>query len=129
MAWRAAQIGMYVLDKTVCVGAISNTSSGIAAAILAYKLARFAKNAYKQQKYGVKHWVPKHAARECAVCLSVFKSLTLRKEFAKHHCATCGRVVCHPCSATKIMSEISKSLERICTQCLAAGTSVMVMSP
>jgi len=53
--------------------------------------------------------------------MTVFKSITLRKEFAKHHCRTCGRVVCHACSPTKILSETTGKPERICAECLVDG--------
>ena len=56
------------------------------------------------------------------VCKTVFKSFTLRKEYAKHHCRTCGRVVCHACSSNKILSEVSGKPERICTECLVSGS-------
>jgi len=61
-------------------------------------------------------------ARACAVCKSLFKSVSFRKAMRKHHCRCCGRVVCLPCSPTKVeVLKNSGKFDRICTDCVNCG--------
>ena len=64
------------------------------------------KNRFYQNKFGVK-WVSKMSARNCAVCKALFRSVSLRKAMRKHHCRSCGRVVCMPCSPSKIEMKVN----------------------
>ena len=124
--WKYSKDYLIELDNSMCGGGIGYSVIAIKNAILAYNLARDAKNSYNKHKYEVDEWVSKGSVRDCAVCKTVFKSITLRKEFAKHHCRACGRVVCHSCSTNKIIFEVSGKPGRICDECLLYGKSVVV---
>jgi hypothetical protein len=58
---------------------------------------------------GHAEWMPDHASSVCCVC---FRGFTLT--FRRHHCRTCGRVVCHLCAPKR-----SKG-NRVCTDCESA---------
>jgi hypothetical protein len=119
-AWEHSKGYLESLDKTYCSGGVGYSYIAVKHAILAYHIARDVKNAYNSTKFQVE-WGSKGATRDCSICRYVFKSLTLKKEFSKHHCHSCGRVVCHACSSNKILSEISGKPERICSECLVDG--------
>jgi len=125
--WKYSKDYLIELDNSMCGGGIGYSVIAIKNAILAYNMARDAKNSYNKHKYEVDEWVSKGSVRDCAVCKTVFKSLTLRKEFAKHHCRACGRVVCHSCSTNKIIFEVSGKPGRICHECLLNGKSVVII--
>lgn len=80
-----------------------------------------AKVSYKQKRYGTATWQPAGDARECAVCKTVFNSCSTKAEKKKHHCRSCGRVVCHSCSTHKIFFEITQKFKRCCDECLEKG--------
>ena len=122
--WKASKDYLVNMDNNMCGGGVGYSVIAVKKAILAYEFARDVKNTYKGQKYEVVEWVPKSSARDCACCQTVFKTFTLRKEFAKHHCRACGRVVCHGCSASKMFYEVSGKPERTCTDCLLNGKTV-----
>ena len=119
--WNSVQGLIQQADTVVTGGAIVETTKSIVLAVQytinGYLFAAAAKNRFYQNKFGVK-WVSKMSARNCAVCKALFKSVSLRKAMRKHHCRSCGRVVCMPCSPSKIEMKVSDKPERICTECL-----------
>ena len=58
---------------------------------------------------------------ECFLCFTKFKTLTIRTTKKKHHCRTCGRVVCHVCSSNRCFLEKSQTYERVCNSCVERG--------
>eukprot|EP01084_Bolivina_argentea_P012826 24022_1 len=55
-------------------------------------------------------WIPDEDTNECYCCLGIF-TFSIRR----HHCRTCGNVVCDSCSKTKEMIKGNKV--RICRSC------------
>jgi len=118
-AWNSSKDGLLKIDDYCMNGSVQY---GVAATILAFDTYQFAaatNNSYHEKKYNVKTWVPKMNERDCAVCAMIFKTMSMRKTMGKHHCRTCGRVVCQMCSASRIYMPVSKKFERVCTSCLA----------
>jgi hypothetical protein len=58
----------------------------------------------------------KEEASSCSVCSERLGKRFLRR---RHHCRTCGRSVCGPCSPSFIQLEGQKAVQRICTPCVA----------
>mmetsp|Transcript_26113 Transcript_26113/g.57824 ORF Transcript_26113/g.57824 Transcript_26113/m.57824 type:complete len:751 (+) Transcript_26113:100-2352(+) len=120
-AWNSSKDGLLKIDDYCMNGSVQY---GVAATILAFDTYQFAaatNNSYHEKKYNVKTWVPKMNERDCAVCAMIFKTMSMRKTMGKHHCRTCGRVVCQMCSASRIYMPVSKKFERVCTPCLVSG--------
>eukprot|EP01103_Thecamoeba_quadrilineata_P018793 TRINITY_DN7369_c0_g1_i1.p1 TRINITY_DN7369_c0_g1~~TRINITY_DN7369_c0_g1_i1.p1 ORF type:complete len:704 (+),score=151.50 TRINITY_DN7369_c0_g1_i1:47-2158(+) len=58
-------------------------------------------------------WVPDYLAPCCHVCLNHFSVIT-----RKHHCRSCGVVVCGNCSNNRLsLPSISKEPVRVCSKC------------
>ncbi|GAB5363404.1 hypothetical protein AAMO2058_000880000 [Amorphochlora amoebiformis] len=75
--------------------------------------------AHRALKFGDKRWLPDSAANSCMRCNKPFIMLTRRR----HHCRSCGDIVCHACSpATFVMivdygkKEITRPV-RVCGRC------------
>ena len=68
-------------------------------------------------------WESNKDAKECRLCLKVF-SFTIRR----HHCRSCGRVVCNPCSNKRLIlnqnndNNDDKPL-RVCDDCYGSLTT------
>jgi len=60
-------------------------------------------------------WVPDRDRESCPYCRTPFSLF-----FRRHHCRTCGEVVCANCSDTNRLSK-----KRLCTEC-QQGTSMIV---
>jgi len=60
-------------------------------------------------------WVPDAQAINCACCNNLFR-FGVRN---KHHCRSCGNVICGPCSRGRmIVPAVSPSPERVCNKCM-----------
>ncbi|KAI9907287.1 hypothetical protein PsorP6_004723 [Peronosclerospora sorghi] len=61
-----------------------------------------------------KQWVPNHERRHCAVCSRAFGTFRPR-----HHCRSCGEVICGKCSVFKAVEVPGTTLKniRICSVC------------
>ncbi|KAI8924008.1 hypothetical protein BC831DRAFT_416611 [Entophlyctis helioformis] len=57
-------------------------------------------------------WIPDQEAVICMICRITKFNLFVRK----HHCRTCGRVICHKCSVFR-QSHKDASKVRVCTDC------------
>ncbi|KAG1684729.1 FYVE, RhoGEF and PH domain-containing protein 6 [Nymphon striatum] len=58
-------------------------------------------------------WIPDSRASMCQICTTNF-TVTFRR----HHCRTCGKVVCKRCSANKVALKYEKGhLSRVCDEC------------
>jgi len=58
-------------------------------------------------------WVPDANSTQCDLCKIAF-SLIKRK----HHCRSCGHVVCGPCSRNMmVVAGVSSNPERVCNKC------------
>lgn len=79
-----------------------------------------------RNKYGVL-WMHDGDTTCCAICKFSFKTFTLRKNFRRHHCRNCGRIVCHPCSGRLVYLDISKRYERVCIDCVNKGEAPEVL--
>ena len=66
----------------------------------------------KAEKYAV-NWVPDELVHECQRCQHKFNFARRR-----HHCRSCGRLVCNPCSKTRVLFlRCSANLKRVCDSC------------
>ncbi len=66
---------------------------------------------------GATKWIPNEQANECALCDKPFNPLVRRK----HHCRSCGALVCSKCSPDKGYVPGYKDVKvRICTRCQEA---------
>jgi FYVE zinc finger len=104
----------------VIVPSVKAAYVGTQAAIRFDAFMKKVKNELQQHRYDVT-WKSKADERACANCCVVFKSATLRKTLAKHHCYLCGEVVCHPCSATYLFFEQYQDFKRVCRGCILEG--------
>jgi hypothetical protein len=111
---------LHVADGKLTGGFVSFAMRGLITTTLPWKYARAAKNRYNENKYGAK-CDSKAAAVRCACCSELFKGFAVRVHLRKYHCRSCGRVVCHGCSANKVYMEHIDSHERVCTICLQNG--------
>ena len=58
-------------------------------------------------------WVPDGRVTMCMICNIDFTMLV-----RKHHCRTCGKVVCGKCSANKAPIKFKQyEVDRVCTKC------------
>jgi hypothetical protein len=115
--WNASKGTLKQLDNQYMYGGVQMGVNGMITAVNVYNYAAAAKNSYNTNKWKV-DWEPKSMQRACAVCCMTFKSMTLRKTHGKHHCRSCGKVVCHVCAANRIYMPVSDKFERVCTKCL-----------
>ena len=113
------------IDRTLCFGAIGHSINALVLFLNAYAYGSAFKNRTRENKYNVQ-WDSESKARNCGVCGIVFKSVSLRKTFQKHHCRACGRVICHYCGAKELFLEVSQKYERVCKSCIAVGHPPMV---
>lgn len=60
------------------------------------------------------NWESDNVATECRLCYSIFGYFTNRR----HHCRTCGRLVCDSCSNYWIKPDETKSSQRVCKVCI-----------
>ncbi|ETV96312.1 hypothetical protein, variant [Aphanomyces invadans] len=58
----------------------------------------------------VQYWVPNGECKSCSVCNSAFKALR-----PKHHCRSCGEMMCHGCS---IHIRSPTVVHKFCTKCV-----------
>ena len=58
------------------------------------------------------NWVPDAMIEECQICLIPFSFLV-----RKHHCRSCGRVVCSMCSKYKMVFRGNETPYRVCCSC------------
>eukprot|EP00298_Acanthocystis_sp_HF-20_P020853 c2629_g1_i1.p1 GENE.c2629_g1_i1~~c2629_g1_i1.p1 ORF type:complete len:148 (-),score=71.11 c2629_g1_i1:32-475(-) len=59
-------------------------------------------------------WMPNEMSSECMLCSKPF-SIFRRK----HHCRSCGRLICNPCSSHLAMVEgLQLGPHRVCDECL-----------
>lgn len=76
------------------------------------------KNSSLKKDFGAKEaeapvWQPDSSAKKCTICGTDFTAFTRR-----HHCRSCGKLVCANCSANKlILPNIDKSQQRVCDKC------------
>lgn len=72
-------------------------------------------NASPMERFDAPVWMPDEYAKACLVCFKEF-SMFLRK----HHCRSCGIVVCHFCSRNSfcITYKDGERLARVCDTCL-----------
>lgn len=59
--------------------------------------------------YNAPVWLPDHSATRCMICKEEFGTLIRRK----HHCRTCGKVVCHSCS-TRVSQTSHSCISSFC---------------
>merc|ERR1711871_774459 len=119
--WDATKDTLKSLDDTYLYSGVRSgifVGKNVYAGIQYYKAAKVA---YSQKRYATATWQPAGDARECAVCKTVFNSCSTKAEKKKHHCRSCGRIVCHSCSTHKIFFEITQKFKRVCDECLATG--------
>ena len=107
-------------DDCYMFGGVQAGYSAVVALMNAYAYGSMFKNRTRENTYAVK-WDSKGEARECSCCGVVFKSMTLRKTTAKHHCRCCGQIVCHTCGSKEVFLEVSGKFERICDSCIITG--------
>lgn len=70
--------------------------------------------ASQSAKYGVE-WQCDADADECTLCAATFSLLRRR-----HHCRTCGRIVCGACSKQRCLTGAAAKPKRSCDACVAA---------
>ena len=120
---------VWTLDDAYLFSGIRTSVFVIKNGIVAYRYGQDAKNAYKARRYGVVEWQDKMLTRDCGVCKAVFVSVSTKAEKKKHHCRSCGRVVCHSCSTNQMYFEVSQKIKRVCDQCLVNGSPVAITNP
>ena len=119
--WDATKDTLKSLDDAYLYSGVRSgifVGKNVYAGIQYYKAAKVA---YSQKRYATATWQPAGDARECAVCKTVFNSCSTKAEKKKHHCRSCGRIVCHSCSTHKIFFEITQKFKRCCDECLEKG--------
>ena len=57
-------------------------------------------------------WMQDEEAKECTLCSAAFTMLKRR-----HHCRSCGKVVCGECSGSRVMLNVMGASKRVCTLC------------
>ena len=120
--WDASKDTLKTLDDTYLYSGV-RTGVFIGKNFYAgFQYYKAAKVAYCQKRYGTSTWQPAGEIRECAVCKTVFNSCSTKAEKKKHHCRSCGRIVCHACSTHKIFFEITQKFKRVCDECLQTGS-------
>lgn len=72
--------------------------------------------AFKSEKYGVA-WADKSIVHDCNVCLVRFSSIRVFSSSKKHHCRSCGSIVCTSCSTTNHSMRHIAPGKRVCTTC------------
>ena len=120
MAWQYSHTLLEAADSLFTAGGIGYTIRGIIGAATVYGYAAVANNEYHKARYQVQ-WESKMGSRCCGVCGTIFKSVSFRKELGKRHCRTCGRVICYPCSTTKLYLDMNDQLKIICDECVVNG--------
>lgn len=81
----------------------------------------------QQARYGVTKW--EFTSRECAVCMDVFDSVRLRTTKKRHHCFSCGHIVCHACSTTEMYLDVTGKIRRVCDECVLQGVPKKHIDP
>lgn len=74
----------------------------------------------ESERHDAKVWMPDTAASQCCVCFVEFNSLTIRR----HHCRSCGRVVCAKCSPKAQLTELGSVPQRVCNYCVAQAAKI-----
>jgi len=76
-------------------------------------------------QFGDKLWLPDSYSSSCMVCMKPFIIFTRRR----HHCRSCGKIVCHACSPGTLemlvkyaKTELVKAV-RVCIYCHEPTTS------
>jgi hypothetical protein len=128
MLWRSSKGYLYKLDEQTFFGGIRAGVYLLKNAVTVYRYNVAAKNSYKQIRYGIE-WQDKLTTRECSMCKDVFSSFAIRSEYKKHHCRSCGRVVCHACSTHSVYFEVVGKVKRVCDDCLLSGAPPKHVDP
>lgn len=68
----------------------------------------------EEMKRAKKNWVPNEHSNNCMLCEKVFNPILRRK----HHCRSCGKLVCSACSPDKLYVAGYKDQKvRVCKDC------------
>jgi hypothetical protein len=126
--WRKIRSTVWNLDAMYCYGGIKTGIFVIKNGIVAYRYGVAVKNTYKETRYGVA-WQDKSSCRECSVCKDIFSTFAIRTTAKKHHCRSCGRVVCHACSTNLLYLEVTGKVKRVCDECLVSGRPPAIVDP
>ena len=84
-------------------------------------------SAKSQARYGVEKW--ELTSRECAVCKDVFDTFSTNTTKQRHHCYSCGHIVCYACSTTQLYLDVTGKVKRVCDECILSGVPKKHIDP
>ena len=66
-------------------------------------------------------WIEDNAISECFLCGTQF-SMTTRK----HHCRSCGQIICSECCLKRIELPGHKKLKKVCDDCYVIRNALLI---